>query len=496
MGPRGLRWNPTTAHPTGEESSRRGRPPVRLAPKPALGATARLGSEVAAARAPGRVLRAATRLSPPRPGATTSEPAEAIARSVADAPAPPPAPAAERSGDEASGRGSGEATPVGMADWQAAWILGGDAEKAIEMSADADRPGGCQPRLDAAGRRALAAAAQPRRAHRRGAGVGLAGAGAATGSGGRPRGRRADAAARCRARTLAALVPLPAPRKRVARSPAGSAHSEPVRRHGQAAACRAASIMRSARPPSLRGGEPATPARAAGGERPAPVKLELRRRESAPVSEPVRPRMQRAARGSVQAASVTVPVADIVVPEQVEKPGVFRRAIDALTGRGRVSATTRRPGPRRRPPAPRRRRSAARSPPPPHLPSVSGPQSSASAAGLGERTALPGPGERARRRAGVVPHAGRRARSAARNPPPFRRRRCSGPGRRRSPVAPPSPPAPSRPRPSPHRSTALHPGGTAVARTPVDRPVLPGAARPAGLRPDLLRVAVAARFRP
>ena len=120
--------------------------------------------------------------------------------------------------------------------------------------------------------------------------------------------------------------------------------------------------MRSARPPSLRGGEPATPARAAGGERPAPVRLELRRRETAPVSEPVRPRMQRAARGSVAGASVTVPVADIVVPEQAEKPGVFRRAIDALTGR--------RPADDAAPVAP---------PATPTPPSVSGPQSSAAA---------------------------------------------------------------------------------------------------------------------
>src|SRR5215210_7517804 len=77
---------------TGEDTSRRGRPPVRLAPKPALGAAARLGGEVAAARAPARVLRAATRLSAPRPGAATDALPE-IAR-AAEAPAAPPAPAA------------------------------------------------------------------------------------------------------------------------------------------------------------------------------------------------------------------------------------------------------------------------------------------------------------------------------------------------------------------------------------------------------------------
>ena len=39
----------------GEEPSRRGRPPVRLAPRPArLGATGRLGGEVASARVPAR----------------------------------------------------------------------------------------------------------------------------------------------------------------------------------------------------------------------------------------------------------------------------------------------------------------------------------------------------------------------------------------------------------------------------------------------------------
>jgi len=39
----------------GEDTSRR--PPVRLAPKARLGATGRLGGEVASARVPARVLR-------------------------------------------------------------------------------------------------------------------------------------------------------------------------------------------------------------------------------------------------------------------------------------------------------------------------------------------------------------------------------------------------------------------------------------------------------
>ena len=173
---------------TGEGSSRRGRPPVRVAAKPArLGATGRLGGEVAAARAPARVLRAATRLSAPRPGASAAEPAETIARSAAEAPVAPPAPAA-----------AGEPTPVGMADWEAAWIFGGDSEQAIALSRRRRR----QPRSDVSGGRAFAAPAQPRREDRRRAGVRLAGARAATVCGdgaaalGRPRGRRADAATR------------------------------------------------------------------------------------------------------------------------------------------------------------------------------------------------------------------------------------------------------------------------------------------------------------
>src|SRR3954451_1354406 len=125
MGPRGLMdTNDRTSN--GEETSRRGRPPVRLAARPArLGATGRLGGEVASARVPARVLRAATRLSAPRPAAA-SEPAPAaeVARSPAEPPAPPPAPAVSD-------------TPVGMADWEAAWIFGGDAEQAIAMSAEA-----------------------------------------------------------------------------------------------------------------------------------------------------------------------------------------------------------------------------------------------------------------------------------------------------------------------------------------------------------------------
>ena len=428
----------------GEESSRRRRPPVRLAPKPALGATARLGSEVAAARAPGRVLRAATRLSPPRPGATTSEPAEAIARSVADAPAPPPAPAAERSGRGLRprqwrghpGRDGGLAgglDPRGRR-------REGDRDVGDAAVQEAANPGSTQ---QGGGRSRLQRSRGARIVE-----------GRASGS---PEPAPPPAPAVAREAAEPTLPPVPGadvppsspsgPRKRVARSPAGSAHSEPAADTGKPSV-QGPSIMRSARPPSLRGGEPATPARAAGGERPAPVKLELRRRESAPVSEPVRPRMQRAARGSVQAASVTVPVADIVVPEQVEKPGVFRRAIDALTGRRSADdAAPVAPPATPTPPSVSGPQSSATAPP-----SVSGPQSSASppASVSGPRSQAPASAPvKGRVSRTPAPSQVSGPQSSAVSSPPV-----SGPQRRRSPWRR-RPPAPSRPRPSPHRSTAL-----------------------------------------
>src|SRR3954447_20301280 len=110
------------------------RPPLRLARRSApLGAAGRLGGEVAAARTPGRVVRSATRLTarpPPTPAAP--EPASGgVARAPAapSAPAAPPAPPTPAAG-----------IPAGMCAPQAAWVPGGDADKAVEMSAlpDAD----------------------------------------------------------------------------------------------------------------------------------------------------------------------------------------------------------------------------------------------------------------------------------------------------------------------------------------------------------------------
>src|SRR5436190_10362518 len=102
------------------------RPPLRLARRSApLGAAGRLGGEVAAARAPGRVLRSATRLTA-RPAAPPPAPAapERPSTGVARAPAAPAAPPNPRAG-----------IPAGMSAWQAAWILEGDAGKAAQLSA-------------------------------------------------------------------------------------------------------------------------------------------------------------------------------------------------------------------------------------------------------------------------------------------------------------------------------------------------------------------------
>src|SRR5512132_3673599 len=90
------------------------RPALRLARRSGrLGAAGRLGNEVASARAPGRIVRAATRLSPGPPAA-------------------PPAPAAAPG--EAALAATAAAVPAGMSAWQAAWIMEGDATKAAELS--------------------------------------------------------------------------------------------------------------------------------------------------------------------------------------------------------------------------------------------------------------------------------------------------------------------------------------------------------------------------
>src|SRR4051794_35019716 len=89
-----------------------------------MAAVTRLGAEIAAARSAPRVLRAATRLAPQRAAAAPSapEPAPAAAPRLARDPVAAPAPSVE--------------TPAGMSDWEAAWIFGGDAGKAIAMSND------------------------------------------------------------------------------------------------------------------------------------------------------------------------------------------------------------------------------------------------------------------------------------------------------------------------------------------------------------------------
>ena len=285
MGPRRLRWNPTTAHPTARNPRAAGARPYGWRRKPALGRD----------RAPGQ-----------RGGRRTGARARAARGDETEPAAPRRDDRRARRGDRAQrGRRArrrrrrpppgARPRPVGMADWQAAWILGGDAEKAIEMSADAAvqeaaNPGSTQ---QGGGRSRLQRSRGARIVEGRASGA--------------PEPAPPPAPAVAREPAEPTLPPVPGadvppaspsgPRKRVARSPAGSAHSEPVADTGKPSV-QGPSIMRSARPPSLRGGEAATPA--SGGERPAPVRLELRRRETAPVSEPVRPRMQRAARGSVR----------------------------------------------------------------------------------------------------------------------------------------------------------------------------------------------------
>src|SRR2546423_7651403 len=102
---------------------RAARPAVRLARRRTrrasrMAAVTRLGAEIAAAHSAPRVLRAATRLAPQRPPAAPSalEPAPRVARELVAAPDP------------------SVGTPAGMSDWEAAWIFGGDAGKAIAMS--------------------------------------------------------------------------------------------------------------------------------------------------------------------------------------------------------------------------------------------------------------------------------------------------------------------------------------------------------------------------
>ena len=190
-------------------------------------------------------------------------------------------------------------------------------------------------------------------------------------AGGRPRGGRADLPPI----PGADVVPerLPRARKRVARSPAGSARSEPVPTRRTPRCNRRRSC--AARSPSrLRAGRGPPPPE---GERPAPVRMELRRSEPAPQSvagaaahAARRPRWQPSQAGP----SAPAPVADIVVPPPAEarrvpprdrradrpRPGVGRdqRRGDAGAGRGGPdsaaprpprSAARRRPRRRRRP---------------------------------------------------------------------------------------------------------------------------------------------------
>src|SRR4051794_31610438 len=119
----------------GEGTPRASRPTVRLGHvRPRLGAAGRLGGEVAGARAPQRVMRAATRLTatPPAPPAPAAEaPASAFSASA------PPAPAAPAPAEE---------IPRGIADWQATRIFGGDAAEAIRMSENPAEVVGGRPR--------------------------------------------------------------------------------------------------------------------------------------------------------------------------------------------------------------------------------------------------------------------------------------------------------------------------------------------------------------
>ncbi|MEO8690352.1 MAG: hypothetical protein ABI611_19310, partial [Solirubrobacteraceae bacterium] len=446
---------------TGEESSRRGRPPVRLAAKPArLGATGRLGGEVASARVPARVLRAATRLSTPSPGAASEPAPEAeIARSPAEPPPLPPAPSAPAVSD----------TPVGMEDWQAAWIFGGDAGKAIALSEESVAREAANP--GQSGRRTkLQRSRGARIVEGRASGVP------------EPTPPSGSVARQTAEPTLPPIpgadIPEtpPAARKRVARSPAGSARSEPVP-DSPMPSVQPPSIMRSASPV-----QPATPrgversgdeARGRGsvpgsdGERPAPVRMALRRRETAPPAAAVRPRMQPAARGSVHrpAASAPAPVADIVVAPPAER-GVFRRAIDALTGRGPASVDINAPaaGDALAPAASEAGTSAEATAPTP--PSVSGPQSSAAPSprvsgpqsGRISRTPVSGPRSSA---SPAPPVSGPRS-SAAPSAP------VSGPGTSIQIPAPVEPPRSSAPAPEPVYGPDS--GGAAVSRTPITGP--------------------------
>ena len=156
--------------PAGEGAPPRARPAVRLAPKPArLGCGSRLGGDVAASRAPARVMRAATRLSAPRPARRARRPAGGRAcRGRAPPPPAAPAPAA----------GGVGAAAGGMSAWEAEWIFGGDADKAIAMSENAvsspTPPAVTRPRTPAGARSCSAAAGRgssrgvrPRRLRRR-----------------------------------------------------------------------------------------------------------------------------------------------------------------------------------------------------------------------------------------------------------------------------------------------------------------------------------------
>ena len=106
--------------------------------------------------------------------------------------------------------------------------------------------------------------------------------------------------------------------------------------------------------------------------------MSLRRKEApAPAAVPPRPRMQRAVRSEPVVTPPSAPEAgmEIVIPPQEER-GVFRRAIDALTGRRPAPSPTEDDASSAAPAAPGAAgtpAAVARTPAPP--PSVSGPRS-------------------------------------------------------------------------------------------------------------------------
>src|SRR4051812_509253 len=107
-----------------------------------MAAVTRLGAEIAAARSAPRGLRAAPPLAPQpaaaAPGVLRAATRLARQRAAAAPSAPEPAPAAapRLARDPVAAPAPSVETPAGMSDWEAAWIFGGDAGKAIAMSND------------------------------------------------------------------------------------------------------------------------------------------------------------------------------------------------------------------------------------------------------------------------------------------------------------------------------------------------------------------------